>query len=234
VKEFIEGNLLFEFSERWSELSHWDRHDAYLHGMHYSRAGKAVDFIGILDGKVPFFIEVKDFRISPRNRAKPPLAEEFECKVRDTVAALTGAHCKDRDPDCAKIFKTLLTTRKPNVVLWHEPHRAPNSQKSAQADAGILVAEIRGHLRWIPTAPSVTYLADNYNISLPGVRVSDLGPVRRDRLRALYQSIEDRSPVLTLEEKARWQIESTRDIQTLETYIARCQTASSIWQLFKK
>ncbi len=230
MKDLIEGNLLFEFGNRWSEVSHWDRHDAFLHGMHYSRAGKAVDFIGILDGKVPFLIEVKDFRICPRNPAKPPLSEEFECKVRDTVAALAGAHCHDRNPDCIQVFKTLFDQRKARVVLWHEPHRAPTSSRHAQADAGILVTEINGHLRWIRAATSVTYLADDYPSALPDVKVSDLGPARQDRLRTLYANLEARN--LTLEGKARWRIEDTRDLRKLDTYINRSQTVNSIWQLF--
>src|SRR5215213_1393684 len=120
MTELIEGNLLFDFDERWTLLSHWDRHDAYHRGIRRCEAGKAVDFIGVLDGKLPFLIEVKDFRIFERNPTKIPLAKEFERKVRDTVAALAGAHCHDRAGDCVQIFQALMKTREPRLVLWHE------------------------------------------------------------------------------------------------------------------
>ncbi len=230
MTDFIEGNLLFRFNERWSHLSHWDRHDAYHHGMRRCESGKAVDFIGVLDQKVPYLIEVKDFRIHERSAAKIPLPREFERKVRDTIAALAGTHCHGRPPDCADIFQTLIKTRKPHLVLWRET--TDNFSRAHLADSTFLLAEIQRQLQWIHSVPYVTSrMIDGGEI--PGLKVSDLGPERLAHLNKLLEAIEGGicRGQFSRDEKAIWKIQDTLEIITLDRILSRVPTARSIRQL---
>ena len=118
---FVEGNLLFEFGALWTKVFRWDRHPAYLDGMGRSHEGKAVDFIGILEDRLPYFIEVKDYRGHTRVDSKGPLEHEFELKFRGTAAALLGAHCREKkDEECIRVFEALIKSQKPWLVLWLE------------------------------------------------------------------------------------------------------------------
>jgi hypothetical protein len=231
MTDFIEGNLLFEFDERWTPVLHWDRHDAYHKGIRRCEAGKAVDFIGVFDNKLPFLIEVKDFRIFERNRDKIPLPMEFERKVRDTVAALAGTHCHGRHGDCVQIFKTLMDTREPQLVLWHET--TDTHSPTHKSNNGVLLDKIKAQLGWIRSAPHVT--SRIYGGDIPGLKVTDLGPQRQHRLNELLTTIEARieGRQFRRDERAIWKIQDTREIGRLDTYFTRIQTAKSLWQLLE-
>ena len=230
MTDFIEGNLLFRFDERWSCLSHWDRHDAYYRGIRRCESGKAVDFIGVLDRKVPYLIEVKDFRIHERSAAKLSLPCEFERKIRDTIAALAGTHCHGKPPDCADVFQTLIKTRKPHLVLWRET--ADIFSRTHLSENSILLAEVKRQLQWINSVPYVTsrMIRDG---DLPGLKVSDLGPERLAHLNELLQAIEDGicRGQFRRDEKAIWKIKDTLEIVTLDRIFSRVSTARSIRQM---
>lgn len=234
MTELIEGNLLFEFDERWTHLSHWDRHDAYRRGICRCEAGKAVDFIGILDNKLPFLIEVKDFRIFERNPDKIPLAREFERKVRDTIAALAGTHCHRQPEDCTQIFQALMKTREPHLVLWHEA--ADTYFPTHRSGNGVLLRDIKSQLQWIRSAPHVTSRAIGGN-EIPGLKVTDLGPQRQRRLNELLEAIEDRieRDNLIRDQKAIWKILDTRETGKLDTYLTRVRAAKTkdLWKVLK-
>lgn len=230
MTEFIEGNLLFKFNDRWSHLSHWDRHDAYQHGIRRCESGKAVDFIGVLDQKIPYLIEVKDFRIHERSYTKIPLAREFERKVRDTIAALVGTHCRGKPADCTEIFQTLIKTRAPHLVLWRETTDVfAKAHLSANA---VLLEEIRREFQWIRSVPHVTSRMTGEG-EVPGLKVSDLGPERLIHYNNLRDAIEDGicTGQFRRDEKAIWEVLNTREIVELDRILKRVPSARSIRQL---
>lgn len=95
MTRFKEGFLDFVFGERWQILK-LDEHKDYRLRIGKLESTKAVDFIGILDQKELYLIEVKDLRgdrIANKDRLlKGQLAIEIAQKVKDSVACIVGAY----------------------------------------------------------------------------------------------------------------------------------------------
>jgi hypothetical protein len=103
---FVEGDLVFDFDQRWTVVK-WDEHPAYRgHGaLGRAQGARAVDFVALLDGSSLWLIEVGDVRgrkrrISNRNARRSssePLEVELGTKGRDTLAGLTWAHQRSKE-----------------------------------------------------------------------------------------------------------------------------------------
>ena len=61
MPRFEEGVLAFEFGERW-KIFKLDEHSDYRERIGKIEGTKAVDFLGILDERELYLIEIKDFR----------------------------------------------------------------------------------------------------------------------------------------------------------------------------
>jgi hypothetical protein len=124
-KSFNESRLTFTFTDKWS-IEKYDEHRDYVDKIQKLKDTKAVDFVGLFDDSVFFFIEVKNFkgyRIQNKERISDGLlAEEIALKVRDTIAGIMGASRTSCDPDCWRPYTKGLRDRNRNlfIVLWLE------------------------------------------------------------------------------------------------------------------
>jgi hypothetical protein len=184
-RRFVEGNLLFEFGERWTTLFRWDRHPDYLGGMGKTHGGKGVDFVGILDERVPYLIEVKDFRYHMRDPEKISPQHEFELKIRATVAALVGVRWQEPPRECVVAFEALRASRRPRLVLWQEDARpghggGPQAARLGGSSAAVLTDQIKKNMTWLDADTIVTSSADDeYHKAVPGSRCQALPEVKR-------------------------------------------------------
>jgi hypothetical protein len=111
-----EGSLAFDFGSRW-QVFKFDSHRDYQKMKDLLEGTKAIDFLGILDHKELYLIEVKDFRehsietkvrLIPQKVAKnrvtsqpddEPLHIELAKKVRESLACIIGAHRTSSTPE---------------------------------------------------------------------------------------------------------------------------------------
>ncbi len=95
MKRIEEEYLAFDFGERWKVFK-FDDHRDYQRMKDTLEGTKAIDFLGVLDKKELYLIEVKDFRqhrIETRDRLLTgELAIELAQKVRDSLACIIGAY----------------------------------------------------------------------------------------------------------------------------------------------
>jgi hypothetical protein len=225
---FVEGNLLFEFGDRWTSLFRWDRHPEFTRGMAKTHGGKAVDFIGIYQAR-PFFIEVKDFREHARAPDKEPLEYEFELKVRATVAALFGLRWGDSG-NCLKAFEALRASHMPSLVLWHEEaqparRKGPAAESDSRAAAAMLTDKIKKNMNWIEARTIVTSSSDhNYRLAVPDVEVTSLPSGRKKKAEEVVETLEARGK--SVPNEVRWQIEDCLDLADLDRLIERAGKVS--------
>jgi hypothetical protein len=236
---FVEGNLLFEFDEaRWTTLLRWDRHLDFLNGMKHAEHGKAVDFVGILDGKVPFLIEVKDYREHSRGPEKSlNPQDEFELKIRSTVAALFGLRWQEAPGGAIAVFKKLHDSRRPRLVLWQEdaqpqPRDVSRAARLAGSSAGVLRDQIKKKLRWLDAETIVTSCEErNYPTVVPGLVVKKLPPERKQKAEELVEILKGLNK--TISQELRWKIDDCETEAQLDDLIARAPTVRDPWNLFK-
>lgn len=230
---FVEGNLLFKFGDRWTTLFRWDRHIDFINGMARTHEGKAVDFVGVFDRRVPFLIEVKDFRLHARNEGKIRIEHEFEMKVRATVAALLGTRWQEPPAECVAAFEAFRASRKPRLVLWHEdapPERrdAPQAARLGGSGAGLLRDLIKQNMSWLDAETIVTSLAGGH--SLPDVEVESLPPGRKRKAEDVVAILEGRR--MRVPQEVRWQIDDCETEDELDSLIQRAVTVLDPWRLF--
>jgi hypothetical protein len=152
VPSLEEGRLRFVFDdERW-RVVRWDADRVYREGVgtlsgELSDGGgaprhegtKAVDFVGVLDEKILYLIEVKDFRgyrVDNEKRQTRELPLEVGLKVRDTLAGLVGARAKTGAPPWVESFVGVLTGGKQQVrvVVWvADDEVRPNEPRAKRA-----------------------------------------------------------------------------------------------------
>jgi hypothetical protein len=172
-----EDLLAFDFGDRWRVFK-LDGHRDYREQIGKLEGTKAVDFLGILDERELYLIEVKDFRghrIETRDRLlKGDLAIELAQKVRDSLACLIGAYRTSSDPEYWQSFAKLLCDRHKTIkiVLWLENDPPPSHPRLRQkARASISGKVFKKKLTWLT---SHVLVCGNDKRTLPNVTVSSL------------------------------------------------------------
>lgn len=234
TKRFVEGNLLFKFDDdRWKPLFRWDKHAEYRNGMKDATwRGKAVDFVGVLDRKVPFLIEVKDFRDHARNEDKMSIEHEFELKVRSTVAALFGLHRRKPRSECAEAFEALRSKEQVRLVLWQEGAlerpRHHRSTPSGGDFAGTLSDRLKRTMRWLDADTIVMSSSSNYRRF--GLEVDNLPPSRKQKAEEVVAILKERA--LEVPPDIGDRIEGIEREDELDALIERARTVRVAWKLF--
>ena len=177
----IESNMRFSFdASKWSSLMQYDVQTDYKNLKNTVQQTKAVDFIGILEGEILSFIEVKNFRghrieNKPRlDKGHDPLELEIAQKVRDTIAGIIAfaresTHSQEK---WAKYSRFLLNPKKRiDVVLWLEEDENPVPTtlriKRDNAKGGFFARRLKQKMKWLTPHVSVFNIADNpYDNSL--------------------------------------------------------------------
>jgi Holliday junction resolvase len=174
------GLLQFEFDNDWNPIEQWDEHPAYKKGLHQSPGDKAVDIVGMRESCL-YFVEVKDYRIHPRQKEAQHL-EEFEKKVVGTVAGIVGAHRCEHDAEfCRPLVEALTTPSRHMVVVYWvelpENEKLPDviRQQRRKSRSSVRTQEGKGRLGWL----RARYLEMNKAQQderglLPGLKVSHL------------------------------------------------------------
>jgi len=175
-KHFEESGLAFTFGERW-QVGKLDEHRDYRRGLGTLEGSKAVDFLGILDGRELYLIEVKNFRhyrIENKERLSTgELALELAQKVRDSLACLIGAYHTSDEPDFWQPVVKLLChqKRKIKIVLWLE-HDLPPSPLARQKVVQLVSKKVfKSRLTWLT---SQVILESRDGQRLPDLQVSNL------------------------------------------------------------
>ncbi|GBC60186.1 hypothetical protein DENIS_1137 [Desulfonema ishimotonii] len=169
-----EGALSFEFGEKW-QVFKLDDHSYYRKGFEKLDGTKAVDFLGILNKKALYFIEVKDFRghrIENKDRLiTGELATEIAQKVRDSIACIIGAFQTENNPELWNVYARLLGA-KPNsvrVVLWLETDSPISCLRMRQkVQASVKAKVFKQKLKWLTSRVLVCSLGAN---GIPDVEV---------------------------------------------------------------
>jgi len=190
-----EGNLAFEFGERWSVFK-LDEHRDYRGRIGKLTETKAVDFIGILDDNTLYFIEVKDFRnhrIANKDRllkgkmpdcqliegkcqlikGELPLPIELAQKVRDSVACIIGAYQSSSNPAHWTPYAKLLCQKEKQikVILWLERDLPSHPSLIKKTRAFLKANVFKQQLRWLTSHVRVENMEEQ---RLPDVKVSQL------------------------------------------------------------
>lgn len=107
----IEGQLTFTFPEG-AMSTKYDDWSFYRNQFNSAFGGtKAVDII-YLENDICWFIEIKDYRFSPRTKSMD-LGEEVAIKVRDAIAGIYAAGCNANE-QTEKLFA--CDTRRKNRI----------------------------------------------------------------------------------------------------------------------
>lgn len=230
----VEGDLLFEFDEElWKPLVRWDKHAAYRTGIMEMGNGKAVDFIGIFNNRTLFFIEVKDYRQRDRTKPVPPW-EEFELKVRNTVAGLVGSKRREEYADvCAPFVNALVNSYKLALVYWIElpPPASPVLRKRRVAATGFGTRQTGRLVKWLNARAFNVSQEDEYVQLVPGVRVQNLPRKRSQLVEGVEAKLRSRG--LTIDEVAQDRISQELDVTVLEVWLERAATVSRVEELFR-
>ncbi|KHD07682.1 hypothetical protein PN36_03325 [Candidatus Thiomargarita nelsonii] len=183
-----EGSLAFEFGERWCVFK-LDEHRDYRGRIGKLSETKAVDFIGILDDKTLYFIEVKDFRshrIANKDRllkgklpecqlikGELPLPIELAQKVRDSVACIIGAYHSSSFPAHWAPYAKLLChkDKQIKVILWLERDLPSHPSLIKKTRAFLKANVFKQQLRWLTSHVRVESMDEQ---RLPDVKVSQL------------------------------------------------------------
>jgi len=234
-KPIVEGNLQFEFDERWTlPILEWDRDAAYQRGIKEAGNCKAVDFVGIYDCRLVYLIEVKDYRTHRRTKTEE-LQAELLFKVRDTIAGLVGSGRRSEHAKlCKPYLDAILKPHKLNIVLWIE--QAPQSgvagtrKERHLVGAGAVLREDKALFRWLHAR--VLYLSQDapYETAMPGVKVSNLSRKRSELVVEILKMLKDRKVPVDLISHRR--IMEHTEVTDLETWLGRATTVSTVQELF--
>ena len=229
-----EGDLLFEFDERWRPVMSWDRHAAYQSGIKEVDRGKAVDLIGVFDNTRVFFIEVKDYRVHARTKTESPWAE-FELKVRNTVAGLVGSGRREEYASvCAPFLKALLHPRDLKLVFWIEqPPLSTHSdtlRKRRKVRAGIAMRRANIYMKWLDARAITVSQDDEYEQIVPGLKVKNLARRRRELAETIVKALHGRGIPVGPDSLRR--ISEHTEIEELEAWLDQTDTVSTAEELF--
>lgn len=172
---FDEGRLRFDFGDSWT-VEKYDDHRDYRKKIGKLDGTRAIDFVGVLDERELFLIEVKDlrgFRIENKGRVEQGLlALEVAFKVRDTLSGLVAAHRRSSEPETWEPYVRTLSQpqRRLSVVLWLEEDRPAGKVRSQREAAarGTLTQILKKRLRWLTTKVAVV---DRDGSHLPDLEV---------------------------------------------------------------
>lgn len=172
---FDEGNLRFQFGERWQVIK-LDDSDVYRMGIEHIDGTKAVDFVGILDEQEIYLIEVKDFRghrIENKNRVlKGELLIEVAQKVRDSVACIVATSRTHNEPFWNLVNQLFRDARKQlRIVLWFESDQSPHFRQQSRIKAAMRIGTLNENLRWLSCRPIITGIEGR---SIPDLTVTNL------------------------------------------------------------
>ncbi len=176
MKRIEEEYLAFDFGERWKVFK-FDEHRDYQRMKDTLEGTKAIDFLGILDNKDLYMIEVKDFRqhrIETRDRLLTgELATELAQKVRDSLACITGAYRTSSDPEHWRDYAEFICNNRRiiKVVLWLEHDLPPHPYQRRKVMASIGVKVFKQKLKWLTS--HVLVCGSNWQ-DLPGAEVSNI------------------------------------------------------------
>lgn len=235
-RRFVEGELLFEFDEKlWNPLESWDKHAAYRTGIREINKGKAVDFIGVYDNRMIYLIEVKDYRHHKRKK-KISLWDEFELKVRNTVAGLVGSARREEHAGvCAPFLTSLLSSHELKLVYWVElpplSNALPAIKKRRLAAAGFAERQTTKLMKWINARAFSVSQEDEYERLVPGLKVQNLPRKRKELAGAIEQRLRSRG-ILVRGEDAPRRISNEHDLEMLEAWLERAATVSTVEELF--
>ncbi|WP_069470306.1 hypothetical protein [Candidatus Marithrix sp. Canyon 246] len=171
-----EGDLLFEFGDKWRVLK-LDEHPDYRNKISKINKTKAVDFLAIFNNQTLYFIEVKDFRrsfIENKDRLlKGKLAIELAQKVRDSIACIIGSYRTSNTPENWDLYAKLLCHQKKQikVVLWLELDLPNNPSMTQKFMASINTNKFKKKLTWLTYKVLV---CNTKKQALPDVKVRNL------------------------------------------------------------
>jgi len=234
-QQFIEGDLLFEFDEKlWNPLESWDKHAAYRTGIREINKGKAVDFIGVYNDRIAYFIEVKDYRRHKRKK-KISLWDEFELKVRNTVAGLVGSGRREEHASvCAPFLTSLLKPHELRLIYWVElpplSNALPAIRKRRLAVAGFAERQTNRLMKWLNARAFSVSQEDDYERLVPGLKIQNLPRKRKELAEAVVQRLRSRG--ILLGEDAPRRISNELDLETLKAWLERAVTVSTVEELF--
>jgi len=157
VTTIVEGALAFDFPNQWaaSKYDEWiffDKHFQKLQGT------KAVDIVAIHAKQRLCLIEIKDYRVEPRQKTID-LAEEVALKVRDTLAGLMAAQLRANTANEKQIAHLAVRCVDIRIVLHLEQPAKPSRIHRAE-DPFRLVQKLKQLIRGIDPHPRVTNLAE--------------------------------------------------------------------------
>lgn len=234
----VEGDLRFDFDDRWTPITHWDRHPAYRVGKQGVKGLKAVDVVGIFEQDTLLLMEMKDYRNHPREKVED-VATEFEQKVRSSVASLVGARRSGRYPnDCDRFGAALLAASTLKLVLWVEdpPQHGTLStvaERRSRSNAGTLTSKLQQHLRWLSANRVIPCNLKTYRDLLPGLEVTPLSPHRRMKAEQLVDALRIRFPHRVRDEDA-WCIYDSLDEAQLDEWLADVPNVRSVRELLRR
>lgn len=238
---FIENDLCFEFDDRlWSPILPWDRDPAYTSGIKRLDNSKAIDVVGIFDGKKLFFIEVKDYR---RWGHEDPqrLRIQFEQKVRSTVAGIVGANrCEQPDLEhqrkCNALAKALVEPMELRLVVWMErpsfsrmpPEVADKRHRVGASSKSKLLNE---RVHWLHARVATFSMHDEYQRTLPGLTVRSLPYARKTMVDRILEVLTKRSLKPSTDENR--QICDCLDLDLLDHWLEQTHVVASVADLLR-
>ena len=175
MNQFEESRLRFEFGERWRVFK-FDTHPYYRTQMKRLDDTKAIDFLGILDSKELYFIEVKNYRayrIESKDKL-PTLPVEVAQKIRDSLACMIAAYRNSSNSEHWKPYVELLcdTNHTIKVIVWIEEDFPPSHPHLRQkALASMRTKAFKQKLSWLTKRVLV---CGSRKHSLPNLTVSFL------------------------------------------------------------
>lgn len=169
-----EKSLRFTFGKRWQVVK-LDDSTIYRFGTQLID-GKAVDFVGILDHREIYFIEVKDFRghrIENKSRLLTgDLLIEVAHKVRDSVACIVATARTHNEDFWNELNELFRDSEKPiKVILWFEGDRSPHVNQRIRVKAAMRKDTLNAKLKWLKCRAMITGIQ---NHSIEDLRVSNL------------------------------------------------------------
>jgi len=173
--EFNESGLQFKFEEAYWQIIKFDTDVNYKKIANDLSTTKAIDFLGIYRNEFLVMFEIKSFRHygpqSRLNNGAEELTIEIAQKVRDSVAAIVGAH---RNTTHNHLFWTtactLLTNSKKEifVIAWVEEDGADmNEMKWGKQRSSLKISKLKQKLKWL-TARIMVENVKNCTLSFKG------------------------------------------------------------------
>ena len=154
---FDEGHQRFTFDDqRWAVVE-YDDHPDYRQKIANLNSTKAVDFIGLYNGRDGdlYWIEVKDFR-GYRIQNKPrlsdgELATEVGQKVRDSLAGVVGPYRTSGQWELWRPLVRAIGRRESTirVLLWLEEDRIPGPNGRRRNAAQVQTQLLKQRLGWL-------------------------------------------------------------------------------------